>query len=308
MAMTGQRFASLGPHGFHHIAYTDWGSASNLHVVMCLHGLTRNSRDFDWLAGAHQRDCRVVCMDVAGRGDSDWLEHKEDYTFRQYQTDAAALIARVTGAQRGLLAGWFGGAPAEPVTVDWVGTSMGGLIGLLLAAQPRSPIRRLVLNDVGPFISWSALMRIKGYMMTRTTYPTLEAAQAVLRQACAAWGPMSDEQWRRFARHSIRQSSDGFGFACDPRIADATSWGFSPDARVGNRNLLGLELWSVWQHVRCPVLILRGKESEVLLAETVRRMLDREARTEVVEFDGIGHAPALMSREQIEPIRAFLRG
>jgi pimeloyl-ACP methyl ester carboxylesterase len=118
---------------------------------------------------------------------------------------------------------------------------------------------------------------------------------------------MSDEQWRRFARHSIRQNSEGFGFACDPRIADATSWGFSPDARVGNRNLLGLELWSVWQHVRCPVLILRGKESEVLLAETVRRMLEREARTEVVEFDGIGHAPALMSREQIEPIRTFLR-
>jgi pimeloyl-ACP methyl ester carboxylesterase len=208
-----------------------------------------------------------------------------------------------------LLAGWFGGgAAAEHATVDWIGTSMGGLIGLLLAAQPRSPIRRLVLNDVGPFISWSALMRIKGYMTTRTTYSTPEEAQAVLRQACASWGPMSDEQWRHFVRHSIRQNGEGFGFACDPRIADATSWGFSPDARVGNRNLLGLELWSMWQHVRCPVLILRGKESEVLLAETVRRMLDRDARTEVVEFDGIGHAPALMSREQIEPIRAFLRG
>jgi pimeloyl-ACP methyl ester carboxylesterase len=308
MGMTARRFASLGPHGFHRIAYTDWGGASNQHVVMCMHGLTRNSRDFDWLAGALQRECRVVCMDVAGRGQSDWLQHKEDYTFRQYQTDAAALIARVTALERGVLAGWFGASrfAGEP-TVDWLGTSMGGLIGMLLAAQPHSPIRRLVLNDVGPFISWSALMRIKGYMMTRATYPTLEEAQAVLRQACASWGPMSDEQWRHFARHSIRQNEEGFGFACDPRIADATSWGFSPDSRVGNRNLMGLELWSVWEQVRCPVLILRGKDSEVLLTETVRRMLDREARTEVVEFAGIGHAPALMSPDQIGPIRAFLR-
>ncbi len=308
MGMIARRFASLGPHGFHRIAYTDWGGVSNPHVVMCMHGLTRNSRDFDWLAGALQRDCRVVCMDVAGRGKSDWLQHKEDYTFRQYQTDAAALIARVTALERGVLAAWFGaGQSAGEPTVDWIGTSMGGLIGMLLAAQPHSPIRRLVLNDVGPFISWSSLMRIKGYMMTRATYPTVEEAQAVLRKACASWGPMSDEQWRHFARHSIRQNEEGFGFACDPRIADATSWGFSPDARVGNRNLMGLELWSVWEQVRCPVLILRGKDSEVLLAETVRRMLEREARTEVVEFAGVGHAPALMSREQIGPIRAFLR-
>jgi pimeloyl-ACP methyl ester carboxylesterase len=308
MGMSERRFASLGPHGFHRIAYTDWGGASNSHVVLCMHGLTRNSRDFDWLARALQRDYRVVCMDVAGRGESDWLQHKEDYTFRQYQTDAAALIARVTAFERGRLAGWFGaGSSAGEAGVDWIGTSMGGLIGTLLAAQPRSPINRLVLNDVGPFISWASLMRIKGYMMTRAAYPTLEAAQGVLRQACASWGPMSDDQWRHFARYSIRQTEEGFAFTCDPRIADATSWGFSPDARVGNRNLLGLELWSVWEQVRCPVLILRGEDSEVLLAETVRRMLDREARTEVVEFAGVGHAPALMSREQIETIRAFLR-
>ena len=308
MSMTAKHFASLGRHGFHRIAYTDWGAVSNRHVVMCMHGLTRNSRDFDWLARRLQRDCRVVCMDVVGRGESDWLEHKEDYTFRQYQTDAAALIARVTARENGLLAGWFGAAPAtfEP-TVDWIGTSMGGLVGMLLAAQPRSPIRRLILNDVGPFMPWTALMRIKGYVMTRSAYPTFEEAQAALRQACVPWGPMSDEQWRHFARYSIRRTDDGFAFTCDPRIADATSWGFSPDARVGNRNLLGMELWSVWEQVRCPVLVLRGKDSEVLLAETARRMLDRKERTELVEFTGIGHAPALMSPDQIEPIRAFLR-
>jgi pimeloyl-ACP methyl ester carboxylesterase len=164
----------------------------------------------------------------------------------------------------------------------------------------------LVLNDVGPFVSWAALMRIKGYVMTRTTYATFEQAEAVLRQAFASWGPMSEEQWRHLARHSIRRTPDGFSFACDPRIADATTWGFSPEARLGNRNLLGLEMWGVWERVRCPVLILRGSESDVLLAETVRRMRSRDARTETIEFAGVGHAPALMSREQIEPIRAFL--
>jgi len=309
MGMRARRFASLGPHGFHRIAYTDWGGSSNSRVVVCMHGLTRNSRDFDWLARALQRDYRVVCMDAAGRGESDWLDHKEDYTFRQYQADAAALIARVTAQERGVLSSWFGAnGPVDAGSVDWVGTSMGGLIGILLAAQPHSPIRRLVLNDVGPFVSWAALMRIKGYVMTRATYPTFEQAEAVLRQAFASWGPMSEEQWRHLARHSIRQTDEGFGFACDPRIADATSWGFSPEARLGNRNLLGLEMWGVWERVRCPVLILRGKDSEVLLAETVRRMCSRDARTETIEFAGVGHAPALMSREQIEPIRAFLRG
>src|SRR5215468_8714653 len=225
MGMTTQRFTSLGRHGFHRIAYTDWGAVSNPHVVMCMHGLTRNSRDFDWLARALQRDCRVVCMDVVGRGQSDWLEHKEDYTFRQYQADAAALIARVTAQEHGLLAEWFGPSPsAANPAVDWIGTSMGGLVGMLLAAQPGSPIRRLVLNDVGPFIPWTALMSIKGYVMTRSTYPTLEEAEAVLRRACASWGPMSDQQWRHFVRHSIRRDTDGFVFTCDPRIADATTW------------------------------------------------------------------------------------
>ncbi len=260
MGMTARHFASLGPHGFHRIAYTDWGGASNPHVVMCMHGLTRNSRDFDWLARALQRDCRVVCMDVAGRGESDWLEHKEDYTFRQYQTDAAALIARVTALER-----W----PArrmvrcEPVR----GRADGGLDRHLHGRPDRHAARRsaaLADPQAGaqrrrPVHLLGLAHAHQGLHDDAATYPTLEEAQAVLRQACASWGPMSDEQWRHFARHSIRQNEEGFGFACDPRIADATSWGFSPDARVGNRNLMGLELWSVWEQVRCPVLILRGQ-------------------------------------------------
>jgi len=310
MAMTAQGFASLGPHGFHRIAYTDWGRRANPHVVVCMHGLTRNSRDFDWLARALQRRCRVVCMDAAGRGRSAWLEHKHDYTFRLYQADAAALIARVTEPRRALWGTWRSARrAAQARSVDWVGTSMGGLVGMLLAAQPRSPVRRLVLNDVGPFIPWTALMRIKGYMMGRATYASFEEAEALLRGACAAWGPMSEEQWRHLAQHSIARAQDGsYRFTFDPRVADATAWGFSPEARLGHRNLLGLELWSVWEQIRCPVLILRGKDSDVLSSETIERMQRRAGHTQVLEFPGVGHAPALMAREQIEPIVAFLLG
>ena len=302
-----RNFLSLGPHGFHRIAYTEWG-ASTQHVVVCVHGLTRNARDFDWLADSLYDDCRVVCMDVAGRGESEWLEHKQDYTFRLYQNDAAALVARLTDVRSaGVMSRLFGSSAQTPAVVDWVGTSMGGLIGILLAAQPRSPIRRLVLNDVGPFIPWAALMRMKGYALTSPRYATFEAAEARLRAACNSWGPIGDDQWRHLAQHSIVERTDGtYSFACDPRIADATAWGFSPDARVGTRNLLGMELWSEWSRVQCPVLVVRGKQSDVLLPTTVDRMCGRDVPTEVVEFDGIGHAPSLMQPAQIDAVRRFL--
>src|SRR5258706_15996879 len=155
-------FLSLGPHGFHKVAYTEWGNPRARHLVVCVHGLTRNSRDFDELA-ADLADwgCRVVCMDVVGRGDSDWLEHKEDYGFALYLSDAAALLARLTAPPHkvSLLRRLQGASVGQ--RIDWIGTSMGGLIGMMLAARRDSPIRRLVLNDVGPLVPWGALVRLK---------------------------------------------------------------------------------------------------------------------------------------------------
>src|SRR2546422_7086058 len=148
-------FLALGPHGFHRVAYTEWGNADGLHLVVCVHGLTRNSRDFDELAASlADRGCRVACMDVVGRGESDWLEHKQDYGFSQYLSDAAALLARLTAPPKRIsLLRRLQGASEGP-RIDWVGTSMGGLIGMMLAARRDSPIRRLVLNDVGPMVPW----------------------------------------------------------------------------------------------------------------------------------------------------------
>lgn len=303
-------FSSLNPHGFHHVAYTDWGNSANPHVVMCVHGLTRNGRDFDCLARALQSHCRVVCPDVVGRGRSDWLEHKEDYTFRQYQVDAAALIARATDARgRSVLPRWARAAPPEvDGMVDWVGTSMGGLIGMLLAGQPHAPIRRLVLNDVGPFIPWAALIRLKGYLTgSQTRYASLGEVEDMLRDACSQWGPITDEQWHHLALHTARQLDDGsWQLACDPAVGVATAWGWNPDAKVGNRNLMGLEIWSIWEAIQCPILVLRGMESEVLRRDTLERMCAIKPATEVVEFPGIGHAPSLMAQDQIAVVREFL--
>jgi pimeloyl-ACP methyl ester carboxylesterase len=307
--MIQSNFSSLNPHGFHRVAYTDWGNAANPHVVLCVHGLTRNARDFDELARGLKPRCRVVCMDVVGRGGSAWLEHKDDYTFRQYQADAAALIARATDPHgRSVLPRWARSARGDvDGKVDWVGTSMGGLIGMLVAAQPHAPIRRLVLNDVGPFIPWAALIRLKGYLGSQTRFASLQEVERALREACAQWGPITDEQWRRLALHSAQPLEDGaWQMACDPAVGVATAWGWNPDAKVGNRNLRGLELWSVWEAIRCPTLVLRGADSEVLDRDTVGRMRGSGPPTEVVELAGIGHAPSLMTRDQIEIVREFL--
>jgi len=204
-------FQSLGPHGFHRVAYTEWGNPSARHIVVCVHGLTRNSRDFDELA-ADLADwgSRVVCMDVVGRGDSDWLEHKEDYGFSLYLSDAATLLARLTAlSDRFALLRRMQGASGE-LKIDWVGTSMGGLIGMMLAGKSRSPIRRLVLNDVGPLVPWHALARLK---LTASgagaRFADLGAVERHLRDSCSTFGPLEDRQWRRLARHGSRQLDDG---------------------------------------------------------------------------------------------------
>ncbi|MBI2313858.1 MAG: alpha/beta hydrolase [Betaproteobacteria bacterium] len=310
MGMTSNSFLSLGPHGFHRIAYTEWGEPSSRHLVVCVHGLTRNSRDFDFLAAALERDCRVVCMDVVGRGRSEWLEHKQDYGFGLYQSDAAALLARITAPHNGAgpiqrLARVLLGS--EDVKVDWVGTSMGGLIGMMLAAQPRSPIRRLVLNDVGPLVPWTALSRLKGYMDKPVRFATLAEVEGYIREVCAPFGSLSDEQWRHLALHSARHTDDGgYVLAHDPGIGSSMRTTVDPAIPFGSDFLMGVDLWSVWDAIKCHVLVLRGAESDVLRPETARQMQDRGPGAQVVEFPGVGHAPALMSTGQIQTVRDFL--
>jgi pimeloyl-ACP methyl ester carboxylesterase len=314
MSFTRGSFLSLSSGGFHRIAYADWGKHSASQVVVCVHGLSRNCRDFDYLARELARSCRVVCPDVVGRGDSEWLADKSDYSFSTYLSDAAALIARITapappvhmGILRGTILGArkYGDGPAQ---IDWVGTSMGGLIGMLLAAKRGSPIRRLVLNDVGAFISWGSLYRLKGYVAGGGAFKSAAEVEAYLRDACAP-SAAHRRTMAPLAEHSAAAGDDGrFHLRYDPAIGDTMRVNSpDPELPLGPNFLAGIDLWSTWAEVRCPTLVLRGAESDVLSRDTLARMRALRPDTEVLELPGIGHAPALMSYDQISAVREFL--
>jgi pimeloyl-ACP methyl ester carboxylesterase len=262
--------------------YYDWGDPENSRVVICVHGLTRNGRDFDFLAQALSRDFRIVCPDVAGRGRSDWLESKQDYGYAQYMADMTALLARVTaGAEK---------------TIYWVGTSMGGLLGIIMAAMPKNPIRKLVVNDAGMLVPKAALERLSLYVGKDPRFATLDALEAHMRHISAPFGALSDEQWRHLTVHSAKQHADGtWGFRYDPAIANTFS---------GELN--DIDLSAYWDAVRCPTLLLRGADSDILLRATVEAMTQRGPRVTLVEFQAVGHAPMLMSDEQVTAVRDFL--
>jgi len=269
----------LGPHGFHRLNYYEWGDPGNSRVVICVHGLTRNGRDFDDLAGALAPEYRVLCPDVAGRGKSEWLTHKEDYGYPLYCSDMAALIAR-SGAQ----------------ALDWVGTSMGGLIGMFLAAQPQSPLRRLVMNDVGPFIPKASLERLGNYVGKDPRYASFDEFEQYIRTVSAPFGPLTGAQWRHLTQTNARQDNEGrWGPNYDPALG--------LPFRVAPADVV---LWPFWDQVRCPTLLLRGADSDLLLAQTAQEMTRRGPKAKLVEFAGIGHAPMLMEQSQIATVRNFL--
>lgn len=279
---------SLGPGGFHRLAYTEWGSSDNPHLVVCMHGLTRNGRDFDFLAGRLAASCRVLCPDAAGRGRSDWLPAPEQYAYPQYLADAAALIARATAPHT---------AAPETVRLDWVGTSMGGLIGLMLAAATGSPLRRLVLNDVGPQLPAAALNRLGTYVGRDPGFDTLAGFEAYLRAVHAPFGPLTAAQWQHLARHGHRVDRGRYRPAYDPAIGHAFAQPMRED----------VDLWALWQRVQIPVLVLRGAESDLLTSGTLARMQAEKPDLQVAEFDRVGHAPVLMDAAQTGVVEEFIR-
>lgn len=266
--------------GFHRVAYTEWGEHDNPCVLICVHGLTRNGRDFDALAESLSGDYRVVCPDVVGRGASDWLVEKNDYGYPQYLIDMTVLLAHLN---------------AE--SVHWVGTSMGGLIGMLMAAQPGSPITRMVMNDVGPFIPRAALERIASYVGDDPRFSSVQELDAYLREIYAPFGPFTDEQWRGLVRSSARHLDDaGIGLAYDPGIA-------VPLKAMPKQDV---DLWSTWSKVECPVLVVRGEQSDLLLAEIAEQMTRSGPRAELAVLAGMGHAPTLMAEDQIALLSDWL--
>ncbi len=274
-------FNSLSLHGFHRVAYREWGAHDNPRIVVCVHGLTRNARDFDDLAGVLASSFRVLCPDMPGRGDSEWLRDPADYNTATYLTTLAAMLAH-----------------AHAERVDWVGTSMGGLLGMVMAAQPGTPIQRLVVNDIGPVIEPAALTRIASYVGLDPLFESFAALEAHIRQVSATFGPLSDAQWERLSRSTARQMPDGrWRLKYDPGIALPFRATSTPPT----------DLWSLWDAITCPTLVLRGVESDLLSSATAKAMQERGPRAKLVEFAGIGHAPMMLTDDQIEPVVRFLQ-
>lgn len=266
----------LNPRGIHRMKYRVWGNQVSGRVLICVHGLARNSRDFDELAQAMSDEYLVVCPDIVGRGESDWLPEGAPYEIGQYVQDIMVLIGRL-----------------NVETVDWVGTSMGGIIGMALAALPNSPIRNMLLNDVGAYIPSKALQRIYSYVGEQEFF-SLEDAERYMRQNYQALRYLRDDQWRRLVESGTRQDQDGrFRLNYDPAIAAAT-------AQVAPREI---DLWPLWDAMTCNRALVWGESSDVLNEDTVSKMRAQAEDLEVLAIEGLEHAPSLMENYQIRWIK-----
>jgi len=270
----------LSLQGFHKVAYTEWGDRDNPNVLVCVHGLSRNSRDFDYLARALQKKFRVICPDLVGRGDSERTGNPATYNVIQYINDMVALIARINTKE-----------------INYLGTSLGGIIGMILASQPHTPIKKLIINDVGLIVPKGGVKRIVTYSSVFPQFSTLEDAQENMRIRLATFGIQDPEHWNYILKHSIQQDPDGlFRFRYDPAVVKAFAGTVQADTHLDH----------YWKLIKCPVLVVHGEESDILTPDIIKQMVDLKPDTQVATIPNCGHAPALMSADQIEIIEEWL--
>ncbi len=279
-----RRVQCLSPSGLHWMAYTEWGAHDNPNVLVCVHGLTRLGRDFDRLAQAMSAEYRIVCPDVVGRGRSDYLDEPMHYGVPQYVADMLVLIARLGVEQ-----------------VDWVGTSMGGLIGIALAGQSGSPIRRLVLNDVGPRLQSAALARIASYVGAPLAFTSIDQAVDYISRVAAPFGLTRREDWHELVEPGLKREGAHWVLHYDPQIGapfrEATAERAAADEAT---------LWALYDNIRVPTLLLRGAQSDLLSYATAQEMTVRGPKADLIEIAGVGHAPTLMLDGEIKIVREFL--
>jgi pimeloyl-ACP methyl ester carboxylesterase len=266
----------------HRLAYYEWGARENPRVLLCVHGLTRNALDFAIFAARLCADWRVIAVDMPGRGKSEWLENGDEYNYSTYLADLAALLDHLA----------IDG-------VDWLGTSMGGIIGMMMAGFAPDRLRRLVLNDVGAWIPADGLRRILSYAGKLVHFASRTEAETALRAICAPYGIRQEANWRHLFASSLVEVDDGsVSLAYDPAIGRSLT--AQPEVHA-------IDLWPVWEAVQCPTLILRGEESDILTREIAETMRSQRPGVTLVEFPGIGHAPSLMEPDQMTPVEDWLR-
>jgi pimeloyl-ACP methyl ester carboxylesterase len=281
-----QSVQCISPAGLHRIAYTEWGDPANARVLLCVHGLTRSGRDFDRFAAAMADEYRVVCPDVAGRGLSSWLLDPRAYGVAQYVADMVTLIAR-TGVEQ----------------VDWFGTSMGGLIGMALAGLPGTPIRRMLLNDIGPHIEPASLERIGQYVGRDERFATLQEGIDNAALLAASFGPLTGDEWREINTPLLHEVEGEWRYRYDPRIVEPFK------AVTPEQNEEGEQyLWRSLAAFQGAVMVVRGALSDLLSRETVAKMVQTGRNVSSVEIEGVGHAPAFLAADQIAIARRFFDG
>ncbi len=272
-------YETRGVFGTCRLAYVEWGNNKNPNVMICVHGLTGNARDFDFLAARLSATHRVIALDIPGRGNSDWLADANFYTYETYSAIVLAFIAHL-----------------DVQNINWIGTSMGGILGMMLAATPGNRIGKMVINDVGPFLPRAALQRIALYLSMDFQFQNAKQIEQHLRRVHEPFGPLTDAQWAHLAHHSSVQDKTGnWRLKYDPAIV-------LPFKTLADDDI---SFWPVWDAITCAVLLIRGQNSDILLSATAREMLTRGPQTELVEFAKIGHAPALMDIEQIGVIEKW---
>lgn len=284
-------FQGISPEGFHKLSYAVWGKPRDRKAVICVHGLTRNKSDFAFLAEDLSPHFHVASLDVAGRGQSDFLKIPNHYNYAQYLTDANALIARL-----------------DVDEVYWIGTSMGGLIGLLMAALPNSPIKRLVLNDIGPYIPREAVDRIKQYASIKLVFKSFEEGTETLKQLYTPFGKLTEEQWAHVMKYTLVKESNGtYTTAYDPTSAQAVE---DTDPRSSTKTSVddkgNIVFWDYWDKITCPVLVINGKNSDILPPPIVEKMRTRGPKFDYYLVEDAGHAPALMAQDQRDTILKWL--
>lgn len=281
----------------HRMAYWSWGDPANKRTLVCVHGLSRQGRDFDTLARALSQTYHVVCPEVVGRGHSDWLADPKGYQVFTYASDMVMLMQSLR-ASKGV---------EGPLDIDWVGTSMGGLIGLGLSSLPPEAsgarLRRMVLNDVGPKLRHEALVRIGEYLGQPKRFANEQEAADYLWSISTGFGPHTPEQWLALSRPLLRPAPDGQGLVLhyDPAIAEPFK-AISADAAASGEAMV----WQVYDQLQCEVLLLRGQDSDLLDADTARQMSERGPKARLVEFPGVGHAPTLIAADQVAAVEGFL--
>ncbi len=275
-----------GPEGTHKLAFLDWGDPHNDNVAICVHGLTRNAHDFDYLARELCSTHRVIAIDMAGRGKSGWLEHTANYNYAAYMADCIALMDNF-----------------HLRSVEWIGTSMGGIIGMMIAAFHPKRIKRLVLNDIGAFVPKIGLERIVEYAAHTRHFTSKEEAENYCREIFAPFGITEEDAWQHLFTHTLRHDEDGtIHFHYDPKILEPL--------RIETKNfteLHDIDLSELWEAITIPTLILRGAESDILTPETVSAMRASNVKAMAHEFEGVGHAPSLMVKDQIDVVVNWLR-